>query len=63
MEKGSGAREATNDITIWRIRVARCFPATRANAHAHAHAPVQPHAHTREFAHANKYVILIAFLR
>ena len=54
MEKYGGAREATDDNTIWRIRVA-CWisKATRARAHAHIHA----------LKYTEKCVILIAFPR
>ena len=39
----------TNDVTIWRIRVA-CWisKATRTYAHAHAHAPAYPYARTHK---------------
>ena len=62
VEKYGGARGATNDVTIWRIRVA-CWisKATCTYAHAHAHALGYPHARTRKHAHTGQYVILIAF--
>ena len=65
VEKYSGERGATNDVTIWRIRVA-CWisKAIYTYAHAHAHAPGHPHARnarTHEHAHTDLYVILIAF--
>ena len=46
VDKCSGNRGATNDVT-WRIRVA-CWisKATCTYAHAHAHAPVYPHTRT-----------------
>ena len=52
-------RGATNDVTIWRIRVA-CWisKATCTYAHAHAHAPGY-HMHAR----THGLVILIAFPR
>ena len=48
VEKYGGARGATNDVTIWRIRVA-CWisKATYTHAHAQAHALRHTHAHTR----------------
>jgi hypothetical protein len=47
IEKYSGDRGATNDVTIWRIRVA-CWisKSIRTYAHAHALAPGYPHACT-----------------
>jgi hypothetical protein len=52
VEKCGGAREATNEDTIWSIRVS-CWisKATRVHAHAHAHART----------HIFMYVILSAF--
>jgi hypothetical protein len=51
-KKYGGARGATNDVTLWRIRVECCIRrATR------THAPGQQRAR----AHTDKYVILIAF--
>ena len=57
MSKNVVEPEATNDVTIWRIRVA-CWisRSTSIHARAHAHAPILTHAHT------TTYVILIAFL-
>ena len=56
VEKCSGDRGTTNDVTIWRICVA-CWISkaicTYALAHAHAHG--YPHAHT------DQYVIHFAF--
>jgi hypothetical protein len=63
VEKYSGDREATNDVTIWRIRVAcRISKATRTYAHAHVHSP-GTHMHARRHKHArtDQYVTLIAF--
>ena len=48
--KCGGAREATHDSTIWRMRVACWISKT-----AHAYTPTTPGTHT------GKYVILIAF--
>jgi hypothetical protein len=48
VEKCSGDRGATNDVTIWRIRVA-CWISKAICTQAHAH--------------TNQYVILIAFPR
>ena len=55
------AREAKNDNTIWRMRVA-CWisKATRPYTHAHAHPPGHP---PRANKHTEKYVIIISFLR
>ena len=57
---------ATNDVTIWRIRVACSISkAICTYGRAHAHDPRYPHAHThartRKHAHTDQYVILIAF--
>jgi hypothetical protein len=53
-KKCSGDRGATNDVTIWRIRVA-CWisKAICTCAHAHAHALGYPHArtHAQAFTH------------
>ena len=51
VEKHSGKKWATNDVKIWRIRVA-CWisKATCTFAHAHAHQPGYPHAHTHAYA-------------
>ena len=48
-----GAIEATNDNTIWRMRVA-CWisKATRSHAHAYSSAPSFPHTHARARASA-----------
>ena len=61
---------ATNDVTLWRIRVA-CWirKATCTYAHAHAHAPGHTHpcasAHldtnARARAHTHSYIIHIIF--
>jgi hypothetical protein len=55
VEKYSGDRGATNDLTIWRIRVA-CWisKATCTYAHAHAHAPGYSHARTHAQACAHR---------
>jgi hypothetical protein len=47
VEKCGGEREATHDVTTWRIRLA-CWisKATCTYAHAHTHKPVYPHSHT-----------------
>ena len=47
VEKYGGDSGATNDVTIWRIRV-ECWisKATRTYENAHAHAPGHPHART-----------------
>ena len=60
-EKSGGA---TNDDTIWRMRVA-CWisEATRAHAHALPHAPRHPHTHARARALARKCVIITSFPR
>ena len=60
--------EATNEITIWRIRVA-CWirKTTRTHARTRMHTPTLPgtHKHARKHPstrkHTHKYVILIAF--
>jgi hypothetical protein len=53
---------ATNDLTIWRIRVA-CWiiKAICTYAQAHAHASGYPHARTRKHANTDQHVILSAF--
>jgi hypothetical protein len=70
--KCGAARRATNDVTIWRIRVAYWISkATRENTHAQAHAPGHPHACRRALTHArthththiDKYITFIAFSR
>ena len=47
VEKCGGARGATNDVTLWRMRVA-CWinKTTRSHAHADAHALGHPHTPT-----------------
>ena len=52
MSKNGGARGATNDVTIWRIRVA-CWisKATCTHTHAHTHAPVHTHERAHEYTH------------
>ena len=61
VKKYSGAIEATNDVTIWRIRVAYWISkAICTYAHAHTHTPEYPYARTHKYAHTNQYVILIA---
>ena len=65
-EKIVGDRGATNDVTIWRTRVANWISKDICTyAHAHAHAPWYPHARTHartcKHAHTDQYVIRIAF--
>ena len=51
--KYGGGRRATNDVTIWRIRVA-CWisKATRVHVYSHAHAAgTNTHACTRALIH------------
>jgi hypothetical protein len=57
VEKYSGDRGATNDVTIWRIRVA-CWisKAICTYAHAHVHASL-----THMYARTDQHIILIAF--
>ena len=57
-EKCGGARGVTNDVTIWRIRVA-CWmsKATCTHLHAHSHAPGHTHART----HAHLFIYLLFF--
>ena len=62
VEKYGGDRAATNDVTLWRIRVA-CWISKATCTHAHAHAQPLGHKHTCARAHTDKYVILIAFPR
>ena len=52
--KYGGARGTTNDVTIWRIRVA-CWisKATRTHTHAHAHTPKHTHARSHTHTEAN----------
>ena len=52
IEKYVGARGATNDVTIWRIRVV--FLIRKA-------ARMHPHAHTYAYTHRDLYIILSAF--
>ena len=59
-EKYGGDREATNDVTMWRIGVATC---TQAHAHAHVtghtYARTRVHARTHARTHSNiQYVLL-----
>ena len=63
VEKCSADRGATNDVTIWRIRVAcRISKAICTYAQADAHALGYPtHARTRNHAHTDQYTILIAY--
>ena len=64
VEKFSGDRRATNDVTVWRIRVA-CWinKAISTYAHAQVHASDYPPARTRTHAHTDQQVILNAFPR
>ena len=59
MSKNVAETGATNDITIWRIRLA-CWisEATRVHAHARVHAPRHPLARTRARAYGQIYLIL-----
>jgi hypothetical protein len=61
--KCSGDSGATNDVTIWRIRVA-CW-ISRLYGHMPKHTPtrsdIHMHARTRKHAHTDQYVILIVF--
>ena len=53
VEKSSGDRGDTNDVTTWRIRVACLINKdTCTYAHAHAHAPGYPPARTHARTHA-----------
>jgi hypothetical protein len=62
VEKCGEAREATNDVTVWRIRVTFWISkVTRVYARAHSHALGHLHAHTRSRAHTDKCVINITF--
>jgi hypothetical protein len=62
VEKFGGARDATNDVTIWRTRLSKWISkATCTHVHAHAHALGHKHARTRACVHS--YVIFIAFPR
>jgi hypothetical protein len=52
VEKYGATREATNDVTTWRIRVARWISeATRAQARPHARAPTPTHSSTHASTH------------
>ena len=51
-------RKATNDVTIWHMRVA-CWISKSTCTHAHSHAHALGHTH----AHTHNYVIFIAFSR
>ena len=57
-EKYGEETGTTNDVTIWRIRVA-CWisKATCSYAHAHAHAPGYPHTYTH--THTNNWYVLL----
>ena len=45
VEKYCGAREATTDNTVWRMRVAWWISmVTRARSHTHKHAPTRAYA-------------------
>jgi hypothetical protein len=47
VEEYGGARGATNDVTVWRIRIACLISkATGTHTHARAHAPGHPDART-----------------
>ena len=62
VEKCGGARGATNDVTTWRIHVA-CWKSKATCTYAHAHSQAPGYMHARTHAHADQYVILIAFPR
>ena len=64
MSKNMVDPEATNDVTIWRIRIA-CWISKiiRTHAHAHAHAPGHPYTHVRTQLHTQQNIILVAFAR
>jgi hypothetical protein len=48
--------EATNDVTVWRIRFAcRISKTTRTHIHARAHAPGHPHTHALAHIHRKIY--------
>jgi hypothetical protein len=51
VEKYGGARGATNDVTIWRIRVA-CWISRTTRTHAHEHAHTYGHPHTHVCTHS-----------
>jgi hypothetical protein len=66
MSKTLVQSEATNDVTVWRVRVACCISKTtharsciRLRFRAPTHARTCTHTHTQ----TDKYVILIAFPR
>jgi hypothetical protein len=62
VEKFSGYWRATNDVTIWLIRVA-CWisKAICTHARSHAHASGYPHAVSSKHVYTDQYVILISF--
>ena len=51
VEKCGGDRGASNDVTIWRIRVA-CWISKSTSMHAHVHAHTSGHPHVRTQAGA-----------
>ena len=57
VEKCGENRGTTNDVTIWRIRVA-CWisKATCRHAHAHAHAPGRTHTRARAHTHMQQAI-------
>jgi hypothetical protein len=63
-EKCCGDRGATNDVTVWRIRVA-CWisKVTSTCAPAHAHAPEYPHARTHRPVNNTYYFSSAAMIR
>ena len=61
VKKCGGARGATNDVTIWRTRVA-CWIRKATCTHAHVHAQ-RPGTNMHARTHSQKCVILIAFPR
>jgi hypothetical protein len=64
VEKYSGDWGATNDVTIWRTRVA-CWisKAVCTYAYAHAHALGYPYARTRKHTHTGEYVTKVSWTR
>jgi hypothetical protein len=54
VEKYGGARGATNDVIIWRIRVA-CWIRTRMHTSMRIDTPTRPDTHTRTHEHAGIY--------
>ena len=59
VEKYCGAREITDDVAIWRIRVSHCISkATSTQVHEHSHASGHSQARTRARAHTVRYAIL-----